>query len=198
MSQDAVNHGRRKFLIGATSAVGAVGAGFVATPFVKSWNPSEKAKAIGAPVKRDVSKLAEGEMVTLSWRGKPIFVVNRTSEMLSLMNTEAVTSRLKDEGSAISIQPTYVNATTRSIKENILVLEGVCTHLGCAPKLVKEAISQGFDADWKGGFFCPCHGSRFDLAGRVFNGSPAATNLTVPPHSFEGGVLTVGIDEETA
>jgi ubiquinol-cytochrome c reductase iron-sulfur subunit len=199
MSQDNVNNGRRKFLIGATSAVGAVGAGFAAVPFVGSWLPNEKAKAAGAPVTQDISKLKSGELAVITWRGKGVYLVKRTPEMLGHLRSESVLSRLKDADSAVvEQQPVYVNAETRSIKEDLLVLEGVCTHLGCAPKFVPEVKPQGYDAEWKGGFFCPCHGSRFDLAGRVFNGSPAPTNLIVPPHSFDGNILTVGVDMEVS
>ena len=198
MSSDGVNTGRRRFLIGATSAVGAAGAVGIAVPFVGSWNPSARAKAAGAPVKADIGKLEPGQMVVVAWRGKPVYVVNRTEEMLA--NLPKLTDELKDPESEVSIQPDYVEGIARSIRPNLLVIEGLCTHLGCAPKYRPEvgAADLGGD-DWLGGFFCPCHGSKFDLSGRVYSGVPASTNLVVPPYSFEGeNVLVIGIDTETA
>ncbi len=198
MSQDGVNNSRRTLLVGVTSAVGAVGAGFVAVPFVKSWNPSEKAKAAGAPAKVDVSKIEPGSMLTAEWRGKPVYIVRRTEEALS--NLPGLNGRLKDpENGNKEQQPAYADNINRSRKPELVVLLGVCTHLGCAPKYHAEVKAEPFDADWKGGWYCPCHGSRFDLSGRVFNGSPAADNLVVPPYSFESdSVVIIGVDEETA
>ena len=198
MSQDGVNKSRRLLLLGSTAAVGAVGAGFVAVPFLASWNPSEKAKAAGAPAKVDISKLEMGAMLTAEWRGKPVYIVRRTDEILGML--DGLTGRLKDPSNENKAQqPGYADNLQRSRKPELLVLLGVCTHLGCAPKFFAEVKPEPFDADWKGGFFCPCHGSRFDMSGRVFNGSPAADNLVVPPYSFEGdNVLVIGIDEETA
>ena len=197
MSQDGVNKSRRTLLVGATAAVGAVGAGFVAVPFVKSWNPSEKAKAAGAPAKVDVSKIEPGAMLTAEWRGKPVYIARRTEETLALL--ESLNDRLKDpENSNKAQQPAYADNINRSRKPDLIVLEGVCTHLGCAPKYFAEVKPEPFDADWKGGFYCPCHGSRFDLSGRVYSGSPAADNLIVPPYSFDGDTLIIGVDEENA
>ncbi|MFC3678505.1 ubiquinol-cytochrome c reductase iron-sulfur subunit [Bacterioplanoides pacificum] len=198
MSQDGVNKGRRTLLVGATAAVGAVGAGFVAVPFVKSWNPSEKAKAAGAPAKVDVSKIEPGAMLTAEWRGKPVYIARRTEEALATL--PALNDRLKDpENSVKDQQPAYADNINRSRKPELIVLLGVCTHLGCAPKYFAEVKPEPFDADWKGGWFCPCHGSRFDLSGRVFNGSPASTNLVVPPYSYESeNVVIIGVDEENA
>lgn len=198
MSSDGVNTGRRRFLIGATSAVGAAGAVGIAVPFVGSWNPSARAKAAGAPVKADIGKLEPGQMVVVAWRGKPVYVVNRTEEMLA--NLPKLNGELKDPESEISLQPDYVQGVARSIRPEILVIEGLCTHLGCAPKYRPEvgAADLGGDA-WLGGFFCPCHGSKFDLSGRVYSGVPASTNLAVPPYSFEGeNVLVIGVDTEVA
>ena len=198
MSSDGVNTGRRRFLIGVTSAVGAAGAVGIAVPFVGSWNPSARAKAAGAPVKADIGKLEPGQMVVVAWRGKPVYVVNRTEEMLA--NLPKLDDELKDPESEVSIQPDYVEGIARSIRPNLLVIEGLCTHLGCAPKYRPEvgAADLGGD-DWLGGFFCPCHGSKFDLSGRVYSGVPASTNLVVPPYSFEGeNVLVIGVDTETA
>ena len=198
MSSDGVNTGRRRFLIAATSTVGAAGAVGIAIPFVGSWNPSARAKAAGAPVKADIGKLEPGQMVVVAWRGKPVYVVNRTQEMLA--NLPKLTDELKDPNSEISEQPDYIEGIDRSIRPNLLVIVGLCTHLGCAPKFRPEvgATDLGGDA-WLGGFFCPCHGSKFDLSGRVYNGVPASTNLVVPPYSFENdNVLVVGVDKETA
>ena len=197
MSQDGVNKSRRTLLVGATAAVGAVGAGFVAVPFVKSWNPSEKAKAAGAPAKVDVSKIEPGAMLTAEWRGKPVYIARRTEETLAIL--PSLNSRLKDpENGNKAQQPAYADNVNRSRKADLIVVEGVCTHLGCAPKYFAEVKPEPFDAEWKGGFYCPCHGSRFDLSGRVFNGSPAADNLVVPPYSFDGDTLIIGVDEENA
>ncbi|MEP4546759.1 MAG: ubiquinol-cytochrome c reductase iron-sulfur subunit [Saccharospirillum sp.] len=195
MTQDGVNKGRRRFLYIATGAMGAVGAVGVATPFVRSWFPSEKAKAIGAPVTVDISKLEPGEMRIAEWRGKPIFIVRRTDEAIANLTKDDLVSRLSDPNSEVaSQQPEYAQNPARSRSEDLLVLEGVCTHLGCSPQFIPSVEPQSFDENWMGGFFCPCHGSRFDLAGRVFRGVPAPTNLVVPPHMIEGSMLTIGED----
>lgn len=189
---------RRRFLIAATSAVGAAGAVGIAVPFVGSWNPSAKAKAAGAPVKADISKIEPGEMIVVEWRGKPVYVIHRTPEMLERLST--VNRYLKDPESTNAIQPGYISGIERSIRPELMVLEGLCTHLGCAPKFRPDvgAADLGGEA-WAGGFFCPCHGSKFDLAGRVYNGVPASTNLVIPPHSFEGEkILVIGVDTEAA
>jgi ubiquinol-cytochrome c reductase iron-sulfur subunit len=198
MSSDGVNTGRRRFLVAATSAVGAAGAVGIAVPFVGSWNPSARAKAAGAPVKADIGKLEPGQMVVVAWRGKPVYVVNRTEEMLD--NLPKLTDELKDPDSKISVQPDYIEGIDRSIRPALLVVVGLCTHLGCAPKFRPEVGAADLGGDeWLGGFFCPCHGSKFDLSGRVYSGVPASTNLEVPPYSFEGeNVLVIGIDMETA
>lgn len=192
MTQDGVNQGRRRFLYIATGAVGAVGAVGVATPFVKSWYPSEKAKAIGAPVRVDLSSLKLGEMRVAEWRGKPIFIVRRTPDMVERLKSDDLKARLSDPASEKEQQPEFAKNDTRSLNEELLVIEGVCTHLGCSPKFVPELEPQAYDPNWQGGFFCPCHGSRFDLSGRVYSGVPAPTNLVVPPHKVEGNILTVG------
>jgi ubiquinol-cytochrome c reductase iron-sulfur subunit len=193
MTQDGVNQGRRRFLYIATGTVGAVGAVGVATPFVKSWFPSEKAKAVGAPVKVDIGGLKLGEMVIAEWRGKPVFVVRRTPEMVGALKSADLKSRLSDPESDVkSQQPEFAKNDTRSLSEELLIVEGVCTHLGCSPKFVPEVQPQAYDADWQGGFFCPCHGSKFDLSGRVYAGVPAPTNMKVPPHKFDGTILTIG------
>lgn len=198
MSSEGVNSGRRKFLTAATSAVGVAGAVGVAVPFLGSWNPSAKAKAAGAPVKADIGKLEPGQMVVVEWRGKPVYVMHRTASQVE--DLSRLNDVLKDPESAISEQPTYITGDARSLRPEILVVVGLCTHLGCAPKFRPEvgAADLGGD-DWLGGFFCPCHGSKFDLAGRVYSGVPASANLVVPPYSFEGdNVLVIGVDAEAA
>jgi len=196
MSSDGVNSGRRKFLTAATSVVGVAGAVGIAVPFVGSWNPSAKAKAAGAPVKADVSRLEPGQMVVVEWRGKPVYVVNRTESQLETL--PKLDSQLKDPESLVSVQPDYIQGIDRSIKPNLLVIVGLCTHLGCAPKFRPEVGAADLGGDeWLGGFFCPCHGSKFDLSGRVYSGVPASANLEVPPYTFEGdNVLLIGVDWE--
>lgn len=197
VSSDELDDNRRRFLVLATSAVGAAGVVGLAVPFVGSWNPSAKAEAAGAPVRADLSKLEPGEMVVVEWRGKPVYVVHRTEAMIE--DLPNVDPELKDPDSSISKQPAYISGRTRSLQPRYLVVEGLCTHLGCAPKYRPEVGTASLGGDsWHGGFFCPCHGSKFDLAGRVFNGVPASTNLVIPPHSFEGSVLVVGVDTEVA
>ena len=188
--------GRRSFLTMATVATGAVGAAFVAVPFIASWSPSERARALGAPVELDVSKLEAGQMVIVTWRKKPIYIVHRTPEMLGLLGGHD--GELKDAASAKSEQPAYAKNPTRAQREAYLVVEGTCTHLGCLPKSRFEPKNPELGADWPGGFFCPCHGSRFDLAGRVFEGSPAGQNLRIPIYSYPTDkTLVIGVDATT-
>lgn len=182
MSAPGVNQSRRRVLVAATTAVGAVGAGFVAVPFISAMNPSAKAKAAGAPVEADISKLEPGALLRVKWRGKPIWIVKRTPEMLAALPT--LDPRLTDPNSTVPQQPEYCKNPTRSIKPEIWVAIGICTHLGCSPTFRPEFAPDDLGADWKGGFFCPCHGSRFDLAGRVFKGVPAPTNLVIPDYMF--------------
>ena len=198
MSSDGVNSGRRKFLTAATSVVGVAGAVGIAVPFLGSWNPSAKAKAAGAPVKADVSKLEPGQMVVVEWRGMPVYVVNRTEAQLEEL--PKLNSLLKDPDSLVSEQPPYIKGIDRSLLPNLLVVVGLCTHLGCAPKYRPEVGAADLGgAEWQGGFFCPCHGSKFDMSGRVYSGVPASTNLVVPPYTFEGDeVLVIGVDAEAA
>lgn len=195
MSNDGVNSSRRTLLIGATAGVAAVGAAYVAVPFVKSWQPSDRAKNAGAPVKIDISKLEVGGRAVVEWRGKPIWVVRRTPEQLEKLEAFDV-SELKDPENDADQQPEYAKNLFRAIKPEYLVIEGVCTHLGCAPAYVKVTSDQMPE----GGFFCPCHGSKFDFSGRVYAGVPAAANLPVPPHSYLGdSVVIIGSEEgETA
>ena len=198
MSDDGVNKGRRKFLIGANLVVGSVGAIGASVPFVSSFNPSAKALAAGAPVKIDVGKLAPGDILgpIPAWRDKPIFVVKRSVEMLQKLNSQNV--RLADPDSHRVQQPEYAKNETRSIRPDILVLIGICTHLNCSPKFRPALEPQTFDPNWLGGFYCPCHGSMFDLAGRVYAGVPAPSNLEVPPHYYESeSVIVIGEDGST-
>ncbi len=173
---------KRRFLTAATSVVGAVGAGFIAVPFLKSWNPSEKAKAAGAPVEADIGKLEPGQMMRVKWRGKPVWIVYRTEKNLADM--EGLVGSLADPSSDQPQQPDYCKNAHRSRKPEYLVAVGICTHLGCSPTYRPEVAPNDLGADWVGGFFCPCHGSRFDLAGRVYSGVPAPTNLEIPPYQF--------------
>ena len=199
MSTEGVNEGRRRFLIGATSAVGAVGAVGAAVPFVKSWNPSAKAKTAGAPVVADISKLEVGQRMTVEWRGKPVWILRRSKEAMASL--QAVADNLRDPESQESKQPEYVSPETRSREghEEIVVLVGLCTHLGCSPLYRPEVAPADLGADWKGGFFCPCHGSKFDFSGRVFKSVPAPLNLEVPPYYYMSDTLIkIGEDGEAA
>lgn len=197
MSNDGVNVGRRRFLVAATSVVGAAGAVGAAVPFVGSWFPSAKAKAAGAPVKVNVSKIEPGQQIVAEWRGKPVFIVRRTPEILA--NLAKVDGAVADPESKASEQPAYVDRKVRSIKPELLIVEGLCTHLGCAPSFRPEVAPADLGPDWVGGYFCPCHGSRYDLAGRVYKAQPAPLNLPVPPHSYEtADVVIIGMDQEKA
>ena len=185
MDNHEINNGRRRFLILATSGAGGVAALGVATPFVASFFPSEKAKAAGAPIDIDVSKIEAGQLVTAEWRGKPIWVLNRTEQQLK--DLPSLNGELVDPSSAAADQqPKYCQNELRSIKgkDNIWVAIGICTHLGCSPTYRPDVAPADLGADWKGGFFCPCHGSKFDMAGRVYKGVPALTNLVVPPYKY--------------
>jgi len=194
---EQVDTGRRHFLTVATVATGAVGAAFVAVPFLASWKPSARAKAMGAPVEVDISKLEPGAMVKVEWRGKAIFVVNRTPQMLAML--EGVTGKLRDPDSNESDQPEFAKNEARALKPEYLVLVGVCTHLGCAPLDKFTPGDATVAPDWEGGFFCPCHGSKFDISGRVFKDVPAPTNLPVPPYRFVGDTrILIGAEAENA
>ncbi len=195
MSNDGVNAGRRRFLVAATSVVGAAGVVGAAVPFVGSWVPSAKAKAAGAPVKADISKIEPGQMITVEWRGKPVYIVRRTPEALA--SIKKLDGEVKDPASTAAVQPAYITGDYRAIKDEYLVILGLCTHLGCAPKYHPEVGA--FGNEWLGGFFCPCHGSKFDLSGRVYKNVPAPTNLEIPPYSYESETLIViGVDQEAA
>ena len=195
MAEEKQNTRRRRFLAAATSILGLAGVGTLAGSFVASMRPSARARAAGAPVEVDISLLKEGQMLVVEWRGKPVWIVRRSNQMLSGLGQ--LRGQLADPDSDIAQQPEYAQNEFRSIRPDILVVLGVCTHLGCAPtKNFEIGASSGLSNDWLGGFFCPCHGSKFDLAGRVYKNVPAPTNLEVPPHSFlsEGRVL-IGVSE---
>ncbi len=198
MANEGVNSGRRRFLTASTAVVGGVGTLFAAVPFVASWKPSAQAQLAGAPVSEDISKLEPGQRLSTSWRGQPVWIIRRTPDQLQALT--GLNDRLRDPDSANpEQQPGYAQNAHRSIKPEYLVLVGICTHLGCAPLFLPQLEAQPFEADWKGGFFCPCHGSKFDMAGRVYAGVPAPTNLKVPPYRFDDeGRITIGLDPEGA
>jgi len=188
---------RRRTLIAATSALGAVGVGFVAVPFIASMNPSARARAAGAPVQADVSKLEPGALLRVKYRGQPIWIVNRTEEMLAALPTND--PKLVDPGSTVPQQPDYCANPTRSITPKYFVAIGICTHLGCSPTYRPEVAPDDLGPQWKGGWFCPCHGSKFDLAGRVFKGVPAPTNLVIPKHMYTNETtVLIGEDKGAA
>lgn len=196
---EGVDRDKRRFLTLLTTGVGAIGAGFAATPFVLSMMPSARARAAGAPVEVDISKLEPGQMLTVEWRGKPVWIVRRTKDMLDRL--PGLDSILVDPQSKVTDQqPAYAQNVDRSIKPEILVLVGICTHLGCSP-LQKFQVGpvSGLGDDWPGGFFCPCHGSKFDLAGRVYKNVPAPRNLPVPPHMYLSDTrILIGEDKKGA
>ena len=197
MSDQGVDKNKRGFLLTATGVVGGVAAAATAVPFAGSMFPSERAKAAGAPVEVDISKLAPGEMQIVEYRGKPVWIVNRTKEMLE--GIKKSDSKVSDPKSDVPQQPEYAKNEYRSIKPDIVVLEGVCTHLGCSPQYKSVDSKADMGQDWNGGFFCPCHGSKFDFAGRVFAGSPAPKNLEVPKYKFVGDArIVIGDDTKGA
>lgn len=199
MSNEEIDPRRRRALTIMTTGLGAVGAVLAAVPFVRSMMPSARAKAAGAPVEVDISSVAPGQLQTFEWRGKPVWVLRRTPEMLSSLQKDA--ALLADpESKVTSQQPKYAQNPTRSIKPDVLVLVGICTHLGCSPdKRLASGTASGMGEEWPGGFFCPCHGSKFDLAGRVFRNVPAPTNLVVPPHGYvSDNRILIGVDQKGA
>ncbi|GAA0889519.1 ubiquinol-cytochrome c reductase iron-sulfur subunit [Rhodanobacter soli] len=200
MANEVVDHGRRRFLTATTAVVGGIGIVSAAVPFIKSWEPSARAKAAGAPVTQSLAKIEAGQMLTVSWRSLPVFVLNRTKAQLDTL--PMVDSRLvdpKSDGASSSQQPKYAQNEVRSIKPEWLVIIGICTHLGCVPDFVPEIKPEPFDPDWKGGFYCPCHKSRYDLAGRVYAGVPAPKNLPVPPYHFiDDSTIQIGVDPKEA
>jgi ubiquinol-cytochrome c reductase iron-sulfur subunit len=198
MANAVVDPGRRRFLTATTSVVGAVGVACAAVPFIKSWQPSARAKSAGAPVLAPIGKIEPGQMVKFAWRGMPVFVVNRTPQQLAVLKGED--SRLKDPHSDnTEQQPDYARNENRSIKPEWLVVVGICTHLGCSPEYFGEIKPEPFDPNWQGGFFCPCHKSRYDISGRVFDGVPAPANLQVPPYHFVSDTLIqIGVSPQGA
>ncbi len=192
-NEEKIDEQRRRFLLAASGVLGGIGVAFALTPFISSWLPSARARAAGAPVQVDLSKIAPGQQVTVEWQGKPVWIVRRTRDMLKqLAGHEA---RLRDPNSLVEQQPAYAKNQYRSRNPEYLVLVGLCTHLGCSPKYTPVVNAQG--SRWPGGFYCPCHGSTFDLAGRVFKGVPAPINLAVPPYQFiSEKVIVIGHDEE--
>jgi ubiquinol-cytochrome c reductase iron-sulfur subunit len=195
--EGSVNRAKRRFLLGATTAVGTVGAIASAVPFAMSFWPSERAKAAGAPVEIDISKLEPGQKINAEWRGKVVWVLHRTKEMLDTI--PKLDSKVADPKSEVDHQPPYAKNEFRSIKPEIFVAVGICTHLGCSPTFRPEIAPGDLGADWLGGFFCPCHQSKFDLAGRVYKGVPAPTNLVIPPYKFLSDTkIVIGEDSKTA
>lgn len=190
---DGVDLKKRRMLTATTAVVGAVGAGFAIWPFIASMNPSERAKSAGAPVEADISKLEPGALMRVKWRGKPVWIVRRTEQ--NVADLEGLADRLADPASDVPQQPEYCKNQYRSRKPEFLVAVGICTHLGCSPTYRPEVAPADLGPNWKGGFFCPCHGSKFDLAGRVYAGVPAPTNLVVPPYQFlSDSTILIGSD----
>jgi len=197
MPTDGVNKRRRRFLVATTSAVGAVGVGFTAVPFIKSWNPSAKAQAVGAPVQVSLGGLQPGQIVKVQWRGQTIGILRRSPATIEELPTHD--DRLRDPESLESEQPPFAQNEARALRDEYLVVNMHCTHLGCVPQLIPQVGPEPFDDDWRGGFFCPCHKSKFDMAGRVYKGVPAPTNLRIPPYSFlDDRTVVIGVNPEGA
>ena len=198
MANDGVDMGRRKFLTATTSVVGGAGIVLAAIPFIQSWQPSARAKTAGAPVEVDISKLETGQMIISEWRGQPIWIIHRSQAQLDALPSQV--PRLRDPDSKVEEQqPEFAQNEYRSRKPELLVMVGICTHLGCSPKFHGELKPEPFDPEWKGGFFCPCHKSRFDMSGRVYQGVPAPTNLVVPPYYFiDDTHIMIGLSEGAA
>jgi len=197
MSTGGVDTGRRRFLTAATTVVGGVGAAVTLVPFLASFKPSARAQAAGAPVEVDISKLEPGQRLTVEWRGKPVWIVRRTDGMLS--DLKSLIGELRDPDSVKDQQPDYARNDSRAIKPEYLIVVGICTHLGCSPTFRPEVAPVDLGVEWKGGFFCPCHGSRFDLAGRVYEGVPAPLNLVIPPHTYvSDSRVLIGVDQGAA
>ncbi len=195
MAEGAVDKGKRRFLIGATGLVGGIGGAAAATPFVMSFFPSERAKAAGAPVEQDIAKMEPGQQITVEWRGKVVWIINRTAPMLESL--PKLDRKLADPKSEALQQPAYCRNEHRSIKPGVFVAVGICTHLGCSPTYRPDVAPADLGPEWLGGFFCPCHQSKFDLAGRVFAGVPAPTNLVVPPHKYLSDTkIVIGVGED--
>ncbi len=197
MNHEGVDKSKRQFLTTALTVVGAVGTGYIAVPFLSQMQPSAKAMAAGAPVEVDISKIEPGQLIRVAWRGKPVWILSRTPEVLEILEND--TAKLADPNSLESEQPETSNNPFRSIKPEILVAVGLCTHLGCSPTFRPEIAPNDLGDDWNGGFFCPCHGSGFDLAGRVYRSVPAPTNLPIPPYRYiTDTLIIIGEDLEEA
>lgn len=197
ITDDSVDPKRRRLLVRGMSAVGGLGAAALGASMLASMSPSARAKAAGAPVEADISKLEAGQLLTVEWRGKPVWIVRRTEE--ALQSLVSVTDQLSDPDSQEDQQPAYAQNESRAIKPEFLVVVGICTHLGCSPTYRPEIAASDLGSDWEGGFFCPCHGSKFDFAGRVYSGVPAPTNLEVPPYSYlDDNRIMIGVDQEAA
>lgn len=198
MANDGVDMGRRKFLTATTSVVGGAGIVLAAIPFIQSWQPSARAKTAGAPVEVDIGKLETGQMIISEWRGQPIWIIHRSQAQLDALPSQV--PRLRDPDSKVEEQqPKFAQNEYRSRKPELLVMVGICTHLGCSPKFHGELKPEPFDPEWKGGFFCPCHKSRFDMSGRVYQGVPAPTTLVVPPYYFiDDTHIMIGLSEGAA
>jgi len=200
MADKELDQGKRRFLVAATSVAGGIAGAAAAVPFVASMLPSERAKAAGAPVEADIGNLAPGEMTRVEWRGKPVWIVRRTQEMLeTVKQNDGKVADPKSERKPDELTPRYARNEFRSIKPEYLVVVGICTHLGCSPVDKFKAQPEPFDSGWNGGFYCPCHGSLFDLAGRVYKNKPAPDNLAVPPHSYlSDSRILIGVDQKGA
>jgi ubiquinol-cytochrome c reductase iron-sulfur subunit len=197
MPNDGVNNGRRRFLIATTSVVGATGVGIAALPFLESWKPSARAQAIGAPVMVNLEGLEVGQLLKVQWRGQTIGILRRSQDTLALL--PGLIDRLRDPSSEESEQPEFARNEVRALQAEYLVVNMHCTHLGCVPQVIPTVGPEPFDDDWKGGFYCPCHKSKFDMAGRVYKSVPAPTNLRIPPHSFlDDKTLMIGLSPEEA
>lgn len=196
MTNEVVDQGRRRFLTATTAVVGAAGVATAIVPFIKSWEPSARSKAAGAPVTAEISKIKPGQKIDVGWRGTPVCIVNRTPAQVATLSSADVESRLLDPDSEVATQqPPYCKNVTRSIKPQYLVMVLICTHLGCVPELKPKIAPEPFDPDWKSGFFCPCHHSRYDIAGRVYDGVPAPMNMVVPPyHYIDDTHIEIGVD----
>jgi len=196
MSEKKIDNTRRNLIVATTAVAGVAGAG-VAVPFAWSWWPSERAKAAGGPVEADISNIAPGELAVVEWRGKPVWIMRRTKEMLE--GIRKADDKVTDPKSEVAAQPEYAKNENRSIKPEFLVLVGICSHLGCSPQQKTAEAKAEMGADWAGGFLCACHGSKFDLAGRVYKGAPAPINLEVPPHAYLSDTrLLIGEDKKGA
>jgi len=192
--QPGTRSSRRRFLTAATTVIGGIGVAALAVPFIKSWLPSERARSGGAPVQVDLSKIETGRQVTVEWRSRPVFVLHRSRDMLDRLNQRSHWQRLRDPQSEVETQqPVYAKNATRAMREDFFIVIGVCTHLGCIPTFRPEVAPDDLGAEWPGGYFCPCHSSKFDLAGRVFKGVPAPTNLVVPPYRYlDDNIVEIG------